>query len=125
MEKLYNILTKNVAVLIIGAILILCGSLKFNYKEYSFEIKELSYQWILIGVGILIISVYLWKELFKTSDDLSNLKQILKKYKCFEWQWAGQNWIGKVLLKKRKSKEYSLRVDIKKMYLVGKTRILA
>lgn len=120
MKDFYNLLAKNIGILIIGIIVLIIGaSSKIVLDKYTIEIENLFFQIMLVSIGIVLIATYLWNHLPFSKKDSFSIKSVLNKYKSYEWQWAGQNWLGKVDLKPTNEGNYCVDVHIKKLFLGG------
>lgn len=120
MKDFFNLLTKSIGVLIIGVIILIIGaSSKISVDKIIIEVQNMYGQILLVSLGTVLILFYLWKQIFLGRKNKFSAKSILKEFKSFEWQWAGQNWIGKVDLNEIADDRFDVIVNVKKLFLGG------
>jgi len=113
-RRLENFSTLLVILGAILAVLGIAGRVKTKWGDINFSPK--SKRLPVFGVAVIFIGLAAFLELRPASPKPPTIEQMaLQDDGKFEWQWAGQNWIGNARFGRDSNNEITLSLDVNKV----------
>ena len=124
LSLLYSLINNPGLLLLLACILFaflgISGGINTQWFNCDFPSIYQKVVFIIFSLLFFVSAIFMhrWKKSLSNGKDLRSL--LLEGDGQFEWQWAGQNWMGHVTFKEDAQKQIKFKIDVSKIYYLRK-----